>query len=212
MKGLLLKDYINFKSYFKIYIIAIILFAIISILNNSISLLSGITVFITIMLITTSFTFDTSSKWNTFILTTPITRKDIVKGKYILTLIVGLIASFFTLTLTILINLTPFMANATTILEICIIAAVTYCITLIMMGILLPFIFKFGPEKARIILFAGFALILLLIYLLMPMIQTIPSDQNSLLYISLGLLLATILIYIGSYFITLKIFNNKELV
>ena len=215
MKGLLIKDYINIKSYLKLYLIMILIFSAIALLNKEITMVYGINVFITLMLVTTSFSFDVTSKWDEFILTTPITKSDIVKGKYCLTLLVAIGSMILTLVIALVMNLTPVINPTVPIVEIFSALGVTFCITLIMMGLFTPFIFKFGPEKARLILFGGFALVCIVRIFLIPLMSSIPINKDIetiLPFLTIGtILLITRLVFILSYRVSLKILETKEL-
>ncbi|AMP19894.1 hypothetical protein AZF37_00720 [endosymbiont 'TC1' of Trimyema compressum] len=147
MKGLLIKDYINIKSYLKLYLIMILIFSAITLLNKELSMVYGINIFITLMIVTTSFSFDTTSKWNEFILTTPIAKKDIVKGKYYLTLLVALVSLLLAFIIALIMNLTPFIVPTVHIMEIMLTLGIIFCITLIMMGVFFQLFSNLDQKK-----------------------------------------------------------------
>ena len=91
-------------------------------------------------------------------------------------------------------------------------ALVLFCIICVIYAVLLPMIFKFGVERTRILMMA---VIFIPVFAIVAGIQYLPETviafmvQNVNLMVALAVALS-ILLYIGSYFMSLGIFSKKE--
>ena len=91
MKGLLLKEILGIKSFLKMYlfIIAVCIIPVAVSQNGRFSsgFAIGVCTFVGIMMCFVSFNYDAVSKWDKFVLTLPFTREQIVRSKYLFSLI-----------------------------------------------------------------------------------------------------------------------------
>ena len=222
IKGLLKKDLYNLASY-KTTLIVIVLFCGIAIIGTD-ALYWGSTVIgiIVGMISLSTFSYDEISKSNKYILTLPVTRKEIVLEKYILaigaTILGGLLGFIVTLLVGNVMNyLRPddfIDVNIETLLSTSI--GRMFGISLIQ-SIQIPSIFKWGAEKGRIQMFivlfvlvitGAFAGFLLKQAGLSVDIEKLESILNNFGLVALVLL--SCLMYFISYKISYKIYKNKE--
>lgn len=102
----------------------------------------------------TSFTYDKYYKWEEYALSLPLRRNQIVLAKYIFTALILLFA--FVLTVLLSIAMTYFNEHTLTPQQIWEAGMANYYTTgilLLLPAILLPVMFRFGPDKGRIALF-----------------------------------------------------------
>lgn len=147
MKGLLLKDIYGSKPIFKSLIFSLILFSVLGFFTGNIMYVTMMLSILSLSIVSSGMALDEQSGWNEYVLSLPVTRKDLVVEKYIFSLglvlifsILSLLISFLSLKLNGEMNFEEvFYVNIGTFLAIC------FLIT-----ILLPILFKYGVEKARI--------------------------------------------------------------
>lgn len=218
MKGLIYKDLQTLLAYKNSLILFCLSFLLISFTNNNFqNILPFMLIFLSTMSVMSTFSFDEQAKWNRFALTLPIDKKDLVKSKYYLYLllgIAGLLIGFLVMIILTLVSNTAFSIAESisilvgTFLGISIFASIQY-----------PIIYKFGLEKARIYLFGlvflfvgiigGGAILFENMSFSWPISFTIPT-----IIIEYGLpifllMIAFLILYL-SYRISLRIFMKKE--
>lgn len=205
MKGLILKELYLIKSNMRSLIIMLFCFLLI-VMNDATSIAFVLPLFSVMMCITT-FTYDEYNKWDSYAISMPTGRKDIVRGKYLTTIILIIISAVISL-------LTVYILGTTK-------GSFDLCKSLFSLGggivgilffvaLLYPFIYKFGIEKGRLlILVVAFALSGII-----GMIFTTINLSNLLSFLyKYGMyiipLLSLIVIYI-SYKISMKLYLRKE--
>ena len=222
MKGLIKKDLLNLSSY-KTTLLIIIIFCSFGIVGTESITMAPIVICTIIGMISLSaFNYDESSKSDKFILSLPITKKEIVLSKYILAISSIIIGGLLGIILTILI------ANILNIIRPSDLISIDYQNLFIstlggMFGIALiqsiqiPSIYKWGAEKGRIQMFIIiFAIILLIIVLsLLATKFNISINMGQIeqflnKYGILILILSMIIMYSISYNISTKIYLKKD--
>ena len=216
MKGLLLKDLLQLKTYIKSMSIVLIMYSFMIFseenVNSMMSLATTIFMILGTMIALSTFTRDEKGNINRYLLTLPVDKKDLVKEKYVLSLITILIGALFgTIISLVAIKVTakPF-PNIEDFLS-SVLGGITGVSLLV--GLQIPFMYKYGAEKGRISIYV-LAIIILFISSIPNLFHwhinfTIPTIMDKLFPIIL-LLIITI-IYLVSYFISLKIVEKKDL-
>lgn len=211
MKGLLIKDLYLISTYKKQLIILIGLFIAVSFVTNNETYFATLS-FLLVFQVVATLSLDERSCFDTFVFTLPISVKQYVGSKYILTLILGGIG--------LLINLVGYTSmayflNHSTILISSVQAGLIFLICLFLGFLFLPVSFKWGAEKGRLILISAFITVMIggsfLVEWLsqnfpewMRVVTVAPSS-----YLVGGLSLITIITGIVSYRISLKIVRKK---
>lgn len=206
MTGLLYKDFLCMKKNMMYLIITLFVFFIIFAINmkNS-TAIYFIPVFVSFIVLINAFAYDEVSKWNSYALTLPITKKELVLSRYALAALLGSASLVIDIVFTALqrqFSLKQFV--------------VIYCylaISVFFSALLLPILFQFGTQKSRILILllallpmgVGFAFEQLGISL--PAFQVNESTSEVLLWLSLPVCL--ILMFI-SYLISCAIVSRKE--
>ena len=217
MKGLIIKDLCVIKNQMRSLLLILVFFVFISILNKDATFTLFLVPFYMIMILITTFSYDEFNKWDCYCNSLPLSRKEIVKAKYLLfnatsliVLILGVLASFI---------IPNFIENTTFESLFASIIGVAFGICLVI-SLLIPFYYKFGSQKGRIMLFLTIAILALLIGAItsLDIFNNIELMNiiNSLNNLSLGmftllLIIVTIIIMTISYYISVKIYSNKEL-
>lgn len=207
MIGLLYKDLLSIKkSMTRVVFVFAIYLVIFAISEDGASFLSAMVVLLSAMLVMNAFAYDEISKWNYYALSLPITKRQLVLSRYVLTLIMNL--SGF------LLAFLPGLFRNHMSMEF---VMTVYCVSsvaLALMAILLPLLFKFGTQKARIWIF---------VICMVPTVLIFAFNKSGLSFQSVSLsdaaietalwfsLPAALLLLVISYFISYAIMQNKEL-
>lgn len=211
MKGLIVKDFTYIKNYWKTYLLAIILGIIpTALINYAPNFMLIISMLIIFIISINTFSFDKENNWNKYALTMPVSRRDIVRAKYMLNIIGLLLGSILGFLLTLIGNFFyKIDLDFNNFINILIISMAFF---LILSAIDLPTLFKWGTNKGKIVL------MIVLFTLIAIIFQIIEKAYNYILNISsidtiklnLLIILISILIYFISYKISLYIMSKKE--
>ena len=205
MKGLILKDLLNLKSTFKMLGAMIVFFAV-AFLREGNSFVFGIIILMFAMMVVTTISYDDLAKWDAYALTMPVTRKEMVLSKYLVMAILNTLGAVLSLIVGIVGSV---IMRQSFDLEILAIIGIIYLVAFIFGSVIIPLIYKFGTEKARLMLFLCALLPTALILLVEQFNVPLPTTGNPWIYLILliGFSVAGIVL---SYLISLKIYTNKE--
>lgn len=203
MKGLLIKDFLNLKGFARSATAIVALYAIISIVSATVSIVTSLVMVFCAVLPMTSASLDEVSKWNACVQCMPVTRKQVVRSKYIMVLLIGLLATGLTMVMTLL---TSFRAPVDWA-DILLVNSLIFCVVVAVNALTLPAMYRFGVEKARIYIMVFFMLCMLPFILIMNNGGTLPSLDNFPLFI---IPLAVAALFGASYFASVKIYTAKE--
>ena len=151
MLGFIKKDIIMLKSNFKTLAILIVVYIIMAF--KGIMDISFILPFISVMIMISTFSYDEFNKWNSYACTLPNCRKNVVKSKYISTLLMIIITTFIVGLASFIITYTQ--TQKVNYEEILSIILGTSFATILLESFMYPTIYKFGVEKARIGIFVS---------------------------------------------------------
>ena len=105
MKGLMLKDILNFKNQQgKTFFLLIILYFVMALKMNNSSFFMGVWIVLGITLPISSIAYDEKAKWDKYALTMPVTRRDIVTEKYLLSLLFIVVGNVVSIPITCFID------------------------------------------------------------------------------------------------------------
>ena len=222
MKGLIIKDLLNLSSY-KTTLLIILIFCSIGMVGTD--AVNAAPIFITVMIgmiVLSTFNYDEASHAEKYILSLPLTRKEIVMSKYVLAIVANILGSIVGILLTIIIvNVINVIRPEDLIkldFENLSITAVSgiFGVALIQ-AIQIPSVYRFGAKQGRIQMFLLLFLLVLMIAGVGFLITKIGFDINiekinrfmNHFGIPILILVSAILYYI-SYKISYKIFKKKE--
>lgn len=207
MRGLLLKDFYMLKTHFRAFLILdlVMIFAPCFMPGTDFMLLYPC--LLTGMIPMTLISYEEKEKWNVYACTLPYDRRQIVTGKYVLSAIFGTALPL----LTVLVQAILALSRGTlSPLALCALAGTLFSVCVIPTALLLPFLYRFGTEKGR------------LLYLLTIAITSAGlgavggfSEDNSVLLTSgnIGIVLffASVLLLTASWGISVAVYRKREI-
>ena len=211
MKGLIIKDILNLRKVVTTTFIMIFVYGFFSYSIGDMSMLIGMTTFIMASMSITSMTYDEMAKWDSYALAMPITRRDIVLSKYILSFLLSITATIISSIFSIIITyLRGDLGSIENIQEIFLIAYIMFLICMVFTSVITPLIFKFGVENARLLTMGSVLIPIGIGYLLIKMGIQLPTFEEfkMMLYISPIALLIVLTISISA---TYGIYKKKDI-
>ena len=211
MSGLLVKEYYTLRSYIKQYILLFIFFGALSVYMDSVIYFQAMVTMSMCMLVFTGMSYDSTAGWDKYVMTMPVSRKDVVRSKYIICVIYAATAIVVSGIFSIIINRIYPMEDVGLML-MTIMAMTLLCLIFIIYSILLPMIFKLGVEKTRILMIA---VIMIPVFAILGTAEYMPEsvldfiEQHAAIFGAAGVIMS-VLIYCISYFISVGIFSKKE--
>lgn len=208
MKGLIIKDILNLKRQAKLIGAFAILYTIMAFYMNDTNFISGIIILMCSMFSISSFAYDDLAKWDKYALSMPVSRKDVVMSKYTLTFILAFSGAFLSLIISFLvsvINKIQFNTKEQLLITLSIVG-----VSLVFTSILTPLIYKFGTEKARLMIIVVAVIPTVLFNIISNAGIQMPSQETltTLGYIAPFTIIAIVIV---SYFISVSIYQKKEI-
>ena len=164
-----------------------------------------------IMLFISTFSYDDFNNWNSYAVTLPDGRRNVVRAKYIASIILTVILGAVALAISAGISYTK--TNSINVDEIMSSLMGTMLSNVIIISLLYPIVFKFGATNGRIILFAvvfGIAGIGALIAQFVDMTSIINMINRLDSYSLIAIPIISVILIGISYLISNKIYQNKE--
>lgn len=224
MKALILKDFLQLKSYRKNLIVSLAIYIGLILLNRDepsmLYVCTGMISFLFSIFAIGTFNYDEKNNTDRYVLTLPITRKDTIKAKYVFVLIALVAGIILGMVIGGTLLSFGYIRNVNIMEYLGTITGIFYALSLII-SIQIPCIYKYGAEKGRTqiyIIVLGIALLIGLTAYILPdnlLSFSFLDKINSI--VSLNILipsLALILVifnYIISYIFSCKIYLKKDL-
>ena len=207
MKGLIIKDFLVLKQNGKVYLFMLAGYTIYSFLMKDLSMISVMIALWSFMANLSAFSYDEKAKWDLFILSTSITRKQLVLSKYIFALLLCGVGAVVTLPL----NIANVLVNSIDMLNMIYLLLAVCGISYFLSALLYPLIFKFGVEKAR-----SFMIVIFMIPMLAPLLMNslgihIAIDSAQLNFLPIVASVALVIVSLISYQISCHIMLNKDM-
>lgn len=215
MKSLVLKDLFNIGHNAKSMLFILVVFAAALIPFSGVEGYIFVCAILCSMMIVTTFSFDDNSKWTRYAMIMPVSKKELVGGKFIVLAIFCAVGSFFGLVVG---SIGGIITNKITIDlvgigELLFLALISWVIALIFGSMSIPLVFKFGTERARVLLLVSFFIptgICFGIYQLLAAFGVNLTDQLMFIFLCCSPLLALVWSYV-MYQISYRIFSKQEL-
>ena len=209
MLGLIKKDFLLIKANSKSMIIIFIIYLMMAFQGTFD--VTFIVPLIGIMLFISTFSYDDFNNWNSYAVTLPDGRKNVVRAKYIASIVLTIILGIISLLIGIGINYIK--TNIMNSDEIISSLVGTLLSNIIIISIFYPIVFKFGATNGRIILFTvvfGIAGIGALITQFVDMNSIINMINGLDNYSLISIPIISVILLGMSYLISNKIYQNKE--
>ncbi|MDY6065532.1 MAG: ABC-2 transporter permease [Finegoldia sp.] len=207
MKALLYKDITSAKSTYLLALLVGLAVCAYGVYSDFLIIIPLVIVFMSILMSTISFSIDEQAGSYKFIFTTPISRESFVMSKYVLTLVLAILAG--------LLSLAIFGFDKETLGLNLILAALVYAIPIAFISIEVPFFLKYGAEKGRILVVVVYFLLFAIPNYLgakMPdiigKIQSLSKSQPYLIALFI-FILANLILFISSR-VGCKIIKDKD--
>ena len=201
MKGLLVKDFLLMIKSKKVILFMLFIGIVGGI--NDISFATGYILMVLAILSLSTISYDEANHGLNTLFTLPISKSDYVKEKYLFSLIITGIG-FVLVTILGCVSKSGFMETL-----------VILSTALLLLALSLPFQLKEGNEKGRIVLFVVvfgctflFAFLNQFIPKFFDSIESVLNTMDPTMF-SVGLLIASIILYIISMMISIRIYNKK---
>lgn len=215
MKSLVLKDLFNIGHNAKSMLFILVAFATAFIPFSGVEGYIFECAILCSMMIVTTFSFDDNSKWTRYAMIMPVSKKELVGGKFIVLTIFCAVGSLFGLVVG---SIGGLITNKITldlvgIGELLFLDLISWVIALIFGSMSIPLVFKFGAERGRVLLVVSFLIpagICFGIYQLLTTLGVELTDQLVFILLCCSPLLALAWCYV-MYQISYRIFAKQEL-
>lgn len=205
MKGLITKDLYMTVKYCKIFFLIEIVFIVSAFLSADNMMFMMFPILFTGVIPITLLSYDERCGWNVYSGTLPYSKTQIVSAKYLTGLMLGIFTSVVILGIMLIrmntlgeADLAGAIADVGTMLAV----------SLVFPALCLPFCFRFGTEKGRIVYY-------IVIFLVMAGATSIINTDNGSIDIS-GIIpiipAAVVLLYIVSWVISVSLYKGKNAV
>ena len=159
MTGLIYKDFLALKGHLSTYVVFFVIYGGLCAAGVfSPSVLGGMVVLISIITPMTTVTSDDISRWNRFAVASPACRRGVVAGKYLFTLLMVLLSAVLVAVLLVVLALAGGLGDGS-LAEYLLATLACGGIALLLNGVTLPLLLKFGAEKARMVSMALFLVV-----------------------------------------------------
>ena len=159
------------------------------------------------MLFISTFSYDEYNNWDAYVNALPLERKNIILSKYLTSAILLVCSSIISC---IIAYVLTFFYEKSDISHSLSYIGGCLCGMLITISLMYPLIFKYGSQKGRIagfVLIAGSGFVLGLLSK-MKVFSTVVNSFET--YFLIAFIVLTILMLIGSYIISVKIYSKRE--
>ena len=197
MKGLLVKDFLLMIKSKKVILFMLFIGIVGGI--NDISFATGYILMVLAILSLSTISYDEANHGLKTLFTLPISKSDYVKEKYLFSLMITGIGFVF-VTILGCFSKSGFMETL-----------IILSTALLLLALSLPFQLKEGNEKGRIVLFGCTFLFAFLNQFFSEFFESMEETLNALdpTMFSVGLLITSIILYIISMMISIRIYNKK---
>lgn len=209
MLGLMKKDFLLIKANIKSMIIIFIVFLIFAFQGTFD--IAFIVPIIGIMLFISTFSYDDFNNWNSYAVTLPDGRKNVVRAKYLASIILAVALGILCLVISMTISYVR--ANSMNFDDTISLLMGTMLSSVIIISLLYPIMFKYGATNGRIIMFvvifgiAGIG-VMLEKFIDMTFLMNMINELDNYMFIAVPVI--SIILLGISYLISSKIYINKE--
>lgn len=210
MTGLVLKDILVLRKSLRTYLLFLIFYFIMALLDLfSIAFITAFVQVIVMILPMSSFAYDEQAKWDRYAMTLPLGRRAVVGAKYIFVVLMILVAAAFALLSCVALSITA----AEPVEENLLSGVASLSVGLLAVELTLPLNYKLGAERARPFLFAIIFIPVILFVLAARAGWLDGLDQLSPDVVLPLLCLIPLLLLLGlpvSYLVSCRIVEQKE--
>lgn len=154
MKGIILQDLLSMRKVMKMYALVLFVYVVIGFFSGSASNFGAFFILFAAMLPMTAFAYREKAHWDLYANVMPVSRKQMVWSSYVLSWLLLAIAGIGNVLLIVIdafsgnFEETGSMQEAITAFFVILLVGAFY------IGLFLPFIYKFGTERSRLLILA----------------------------------------------------------
>jgi len=206
MKGLMIKDFYQLKSYLRVFLVMILFCVLIGFSDQDAVFMTYYPPILMGMMPITMFAYDEKDKFLTLLSALPIKKRTYVTEKYLFGFLLVFLACIATGTVQ---GIKMMMDGNFVLADFALVMTVPLAIGMVAPSVVLPLIFLLGTEKGRFVNIIVVVIAISFINLFMKMESNFQLivDAKQLVLIMLG---AAMLVYVISWWITSVIFEKKE--
>ena len=196
-----------------LYVVGVmVVFGVIYSGTSGVSVVAVMAAMMVVSIISSTISYDEFYHWDRYAATLPISRRRIITAKYLLMLL--LIAAGVVLSLVVSAAMSLFSGSEAFSVEILAAMGSALAVGVLGAAVIIPLYYKFGVQRCRFALVAIYGLPTLLVVLALRLMPTPPTAEQLESFV-MGALVAAPFLCIGalvlSYFITVRIYEKKEL-
>lgn len=206
MKGLLLKEFYLVAKHCRALLLIAVVFLGISFAGDENIFFIVYPTLITSMIPMTLISYDERDRWTQYSAVLPYSREQLVSAKYLIGLLFTVLMALFTI---LALMLKMVLLSAISLYEIGIVGIVLLVMGLIGPTFLLPFVFRFGVEKGRILYY-----VMIVLICACGAAAATAGDQVQLpsqKWMFAVAILAVILLYVLSWYLSVRVYQKREL-
>jgi len=207
MIGLVIKDILNLKNSFRTSLLILALFSFMAYQSQDPTYLMGMFVLIMSIQSISSISYDELAKWDVYALTMPISRVKLVISKYILSIMLSIIALIISGAISYFVILPT--SNMNTI-EFLLSSYLVFASSILLLSVLLPLIYRYGVEKSRLLIFIVISIPVLIGIFFSKIGIDLPDENQLRTIFKVSPFIIIALLFISS-FISCRIYKNKDM-
>lgn len=159
------------------------------------------------MMVLSTFIWDDTAKWDAYALCTPMAKRSVVLSKYLTSAILVLIGAVFS---TVAACISLFFQGKIWSFEVTLTFFTSVGLSCFMSAILLPLAYRFGAERARVILMICIFVPICLAALMKNQFSVVSFSNDTAIYILAVLPIIGMILLFPSYFISKAIYMQKD--
>ena len=207
-KGLIYKDLFLLKEAFPIVALAVLflLFTIILGFSGGFLALCIMLMVFAVKVVESTLIYDETDGWDSFVLTAPVSRKEIVRSKYLLQILFLAGAFLVSAVILLLISLIPMFSGEEWLF---LMLFVGFCYALVYGAVVIPIYLKFGQHTSRYVAFAVLVVVAGLYGATFGITMFLEFAASTIPLLS-GVLAISLAAYGVSYSVSRKIYAKRE--
>ena len=212
MKGLIIKDFLVMGKYLRTIAMLGVLYIGIGVFTGNMAFPAAFIAVMMPTLITGSFGYDEQAKWERYGLSMPLSRRDVVASKYLLSLILSLAGMAVVLLISVLVQ--AVRGSGIDLISIGMSLVIMVVLADYVISLTLPCLFKFGYQRGRIalifVMMVPLGVIILSSMFLGEEFEDLVRNFTPGLTALLVVIAVLVILPVASYRLSMRIYRGKE--